>query len=525
MQNKGKTTAYSVLKLACWNTLGSLLIFNGLACNKMESAARQGDRAVDEQLAKSQMDRETGGNKGRSDAFESLKKAAAESGASPVGKIRAKSELAQEEFNRASAQLPELNRRSLQIEQVLWDLRQTGSQIQATQQTSAAYALLDPKDAMAKIEEQRATIQKNIEKAKADATAAQTDLDKRQQEIDALKEDRKKAQAEADVSEAKSGGIKGDASVKLFAQASESRIKAGTLAAQIESKSAALQPIQKLVAIARQQQQFWDNAAKDAPGATQQLDERKAQLDSGWKETQIQVDTINDSAKKMATKVIVPVMEGDHPNAGGRLVKLIGDNEKHRTEIAKLLGDSVKHASEATAAAKQLHTEIQARVSESKDPAAPDLLPVKGLLAAYDANQYALQQGVAQNALADLYAGQVVELQHRKQVLDVLAKTLQAGGLTLPADLVVGDVSKSVDDAVRAYKLAEGILEPVSTATQNTDNLQLTKNSARIGLLHAHLGRYQLTRDEEAKTLFKQDQVQAKEANIDLPPTLRQNLQ
>ncbi len=525
MRNKGNKTAHWALTVACWGVVGCGFILGGAACNKMESTARQGDRAIDEQLAKSQADREIGGDKGRSDAFEDLKKAAAEAGASPAGKIRATSELAQEEYNRAAAQLPDLNRRSLQIEQVLWDIRQTGSQIEGTQHTSAAYAMLDPKDAMAKIEEQRATIQKNIEKAKADATAGQGDLDKRQQEIDALKEDRKKAQAAADASEAKSAEVKGDESAKLFGQATEARIKAGTLAAQIESKSAAMLPIQKLVSIAKQQQQFWDNAGKDAPGAIQQLDERKTQLDSGWQETQAQVKAITDSAKKIAVKVIIPGTDGDHPNAGARLVKLIADNEKHRTEIAKLLGDSIKHADEAFSAAKQLRTEIQARVSESKDPAAPDLLPLKGLLGAYDANQYALQQGIAQNALADLYAGQVVELQHRKQVLDSLAKTLQASGLSLPADLVVGDVSKSVDDAVKAYKMAEGILDLVATATQNTDNLQIIKNSARIGLMHAHLGRYQLTHEDGAKTLFKQDQVLAKEANIDLPPTLRQNLQ
>ena len=525
MRNTGKKTVSWALTVACWGGVGSGLVMIGGACNKMESTARQSDRVIDEQLAKSQADRESGGEKGNLAAFESLNKAASETSASPSGKIRAKSELAQEEFNRASAKLPELMRRSLEIEQVLWDLRQTGLQIQGTQHTIAAYALLDPKEAMAKIEEERATIQKNIEKAKTDAQATQTDLDKRQQEINGLKEDRKKAQADADAAETKSGEVKGEESLKLFSQSTEARIKAGTLAAQIESKSAALLPLQKLVGIAKQQQQFWDNASKEAPGATQQLEDRKTQLTAGWQETQALGQAVTDSAKKIATKVIIPGSDKEHFNAGSNLVKLIGENDKQRAEIAKLLTDSAKHAEEAAAAAKQLRTEVSAQISAAKDPSAPDLLPVKGLLGVYDANQFALQQGIAQNALTDLYAGQVIELQHRKQVLDNLAKTLQASGLSLPAELVVGDVSKAVDDATRSYKSAEGILDAVATASQNSDNIQIIKDSARIGLMHAHLGRYQLTRDDEAKTLFKQDQVMALEAHIELPPALRQTPQ
>ncbi len=525
MQNSGKTTVNWALTMACWSAIGSGCLLSGVACNKMESAARQADRTVEEQLEKSRVDLETGGTKGKTDSFASLTKAAGEAGASSSAKVRAKSALAQEEFNRAARQLPVLNARTLQIEQTLWDLRQAGSQVQGTQHTGAAYALQEPKEALAKLEEDRATITKNVDKAKTDAQTLQTDLDKRKAEIDALTADRKAAQTESDSLEEKSSAVKGEESVKLFGQASEARIKAGTLAAQIESKSAALLPIQKLVAIARQQQQFWDNAAKDAPGAAQQLDERKAQLESGWQDTLAQVQATTELAKKIAAKIILPGGDAEHPNAGANLVKMVQENEKQRGEIAKLLIDSAKHAGEASTAAKQLYTELQARIGEAKNPGAPELVPMKGMLGVYDGIQYALQEGNAQNALADLYAGQVVEMQHRKQNLDALGKTLLASGLTLPPEFAVADVAKVIEDAVKGYKDAEKSLEPVATATQNGDNLQITKNAARVGLLHAHLGRFQLTRDEEAKTAFKLDQVQAKEANIDLPPTLRQTLE
>ena len=44
MQNSGKTTVNWALTMACWSAIGSGCLLSGIACNKMESAARQADR-------------------------------------------------------------------------------------------------------------------------------------------------------------------------------------------------------------------------------------------------------------------------------------------------------------------------------------------------------------------------------------------------------------------------------------------------------------------------------------------------
>src|SRR5437763_1398135 len=134
MRNTGKRTASWALTAACSGAIGAagLLLTTG-GCNKMENVARQRDRDVDKALADSAAHRDSGGDKGATDALNDLKKAAAVSDASNAAKVRAKSELAGEELDKAMAQLPEINRRTLQIEQALWDLRQAGMQIQATQ--------------------------------------------------------------------------------------------------------------------------------------------------------------------------------------------------------------------------------------------------------------------------------------------------------------------------------------------------------------------------------------------------------
>lgn len=523
MRNSGKTTASWALKLACLGALGSAFALAG--CSKMESAGRQGDRVVDEQLAKSETDRDAGGEKARSAAFEDVKKAAAETTASAAGKVRAKSELAREEFARATAQLPDINHRTLLIEQALWDFRQAAEKIQATQRASAICAKMEPKETLAKTEEDRVEIKKNTEKAKAGMLAAQGELDKRQKEIDGLKEDRKKAESEADALTEKSSAARGEESVKLFAQASELRTKAGTLAAQIEIKTAALLPFQKSVEIAQKQQQVWDNGAKEAPGALQQLDEHKAQIDSGWTDTQAQAQGLNDSAKKIVSQVIAPNTDAAHPNAGALLVSLVAENDKQRAEVSRLLTDSIKHSGEAASAARQLHDQVQSDISKAKDPISPPFVPLKNLIALYDENQYLLQQGNAQNALADLYAGQVLELQHRKQSMDDLAKVLQGSGLQAPAQLPTADAAKATDDATKAYKDAEATLDKVSNATSLTPDLQVNKNAGLVGLLHALLGRYELTHDAKAKEDFNLGRARAKEASLELPSTLKQALE
>ena len=53
----------------------------------------------------------------------------------------------------------------------------------------------------------------------------------------------------------------------------------------------------------------------------------------------------------------------------------------------------------------------------------------------------------------------------------------------------------------------------------------MIKQSALVGLLHAHLGRYHLTHDDEAKTAFNSDHERIPaEAQAELPPTLRATL-
>jgi hypothetical protein len=365
----------------------------------------------------------------------------------------------------------------------------------------------------------KSAVMAEIDKAKAAAAAAQGDLDKRQQEINGLKEQRKAAQAEAETLTDKSNNTKDpEESVKLFRQAADVRTKSDTLGAQIEMKTAALLPVQRALAMAQQQQQFWDNPSKDNPGALQQADARLQQFTADSQDIKDQVTASGVQAQKAVTSVINANGDKDHPNAGAKLQQLWAANEAQRTRVIGLLESAIKHYGEASAAAGQYKSELSARITEiqNKNANAPELAPLRGLLGLYDKNQYELAKGETQNLLADVLADRATAQLHLANVADLL----KDAGVTPPEPLVSAkpDFAKVND----TYKAAAATLDPVANASANVDNLQTVKHGARLALAHAHLGRWRLpSRDEDAKIALKGDIEAAKEASIDLPPQLR----
>jgi hypothetical protein len=578
--------------VATWALMAA--VAGGLAtagCDKLfESQARQQDRQIETQLSESLSRREMGGKNVAAEVSKAVKAAEGlANSASPVGKMRGKSELARDEVNQAMAELPELNRRSVQIEQALDEVRAAGAQVRALNRGAEVPAALEPKDtpqasvedlekqraaaaaeaiaadqnadtlaqaaqtltgdaATAKLKdastaraqakaahfkamtlavqmqvkaaaERKSAVLKEIDAAKAAAAAAQSDLDKRQQEINGLKEQRKAAQAEAETLTDKSNASKdGDESLKLFRQAADVRTKADTLGAQIEVKTAALLPVQRALAMAQQQQQFWDNPSKDNPGALQQADQQLQQFSADAKDIKDQETASGVQAQKIVTSVINASGDKDHPNAGAKLAQLWDANEAQRTKVIGLLESAIKHYSEASAAAGQYKTELSSRITEiqGRNANAPELPPLRSLLGLYDKNQYELAKGETQNLLADVLADRASAQLHLANVADLLKEA----GVTPPEPLLSAkpDFAKVND----AYKAAATTLDPVANASGNVDNLQTVKHGARLALAHAHLARWRLpSHDEDAKLALKADVEAAKDASIDLPPQLR----
>lgn len=526
------TLKFSTLRtLSLPAALAAAMVLAG--CEKLEVSTRQGDREVEKELVKADVARDEGGDKATEKVIADLKAATAVSNAGPGGQIEARSELAREEFERALSRLPQIKQRSQQVQVALWSLDAAAGQLQGLQAVTATYAKTEPKEALDQVEASRGEANKAIEKAKADATAAQGELDKRQKEIDELKGQRTAAENEAEQLAAKSKEAKGKESVDLFKQSTEARTKAGTLAAQIEVKTAALLPFKQALEIAQGQEKFWSNQAKEAPGVVQQLDERKAQVQSGWQDTQSQIQAINDVAKKILADTIAPKTgEGKagqpaHMNPAATVVKLSEEAKALRDESAKDLEDAIKNYDAAAQKAKTLRNEIAEKLSalQAKPGNEKYADAFKLLSALYDENNYLLGKGRAEMALANLQADAAVDLRVRATTNERLAKALQGVNLQLPADLSKGATANDVQAAVTAadttYQAAEKTLDEVAGAQRNSEDLQQVKNAGLTGLLNAHYGRYQLTGDEKLKEPLKLDIARAKEAQAEIPPALR----
>ena len=504
MHNVGKR----VLSMAVF---GVVLV--GAGCEKMENAGRGGDRKVDAAVTASI---------GSSDASKGMAELkAAMSDASDAGKARGASELARDEYNMAVALLPEINRQGQAVSGALFDLGQAAAQLNDIQLTAASSAQRDPQEAIGKLDAARADMQKSADQAKADAAGIKAELEKRQKEIDDLKAQRQKADAEAESLADKSNSAKGEESVKLFKQSTDVRTQSGTLAAQIETKTAALIPFQRQLAIAQGQQALWDSTGKE-PGALQMVDDRKAQIAAEWQGTQQQSQALSALAKKLATEVITPG-GGDHPNAGGRLAAALKAGDKARGDAQKLLQSAAQHADDAAKAAKAMKQSLSTRLQEltAKSPSSAEAASIQALQSAFDENQYLLQKGNILVALANINADETTLNMQVKQTMDALTQALQASGQTASTGITVPDPAAAKASAEKAYKDAEAALESVVNAKGNFEGKQAITSAGLSSLLMARFGHYQLTLDADTRARLRDDMARAKESSVSLPMSLR----
>jgi predicted nucleic acid-binding Zn-ribbon protein len=491
---------------------GSLLC---AGCEKMENTGRVADRSMDAKLADSAAAAEGFGPQAKSKSIDDVKAAAAISGLSDAGKARATSALARSEYEQALALLPQVQTQSLQVQQALWDLRAAAMEMQRIEQTAGFYQQLDPKDAIAKMDEVRGQVQGQLDKVKSDLSALKADLAKRQQEITDLTAQRQKLQTQAAGLETQSLSTKGEQGVTLFKQSADLSVKAGDLASQIDTKNAQLMPLQHQIDMAARQVQITEGDT----GALPQIDSRKTQLSAAWDSSQQHAQEIKAGVKKILDEVVTPNTDKSHPNAGAQVQTLVSENDKMAGEIEKLLADAIKNAEAAAKAASAYHHDLQQEITALK-PTSPEVEPLKQAMAAYDEQQYQLLKGNAQLALANFYAGRALVAADRKRTLDSLGSALKASDLQLPADLTAVDPDPIHADADKTFAAAEDTLQKVSVSTSNAEGFRPIRVGGLGSLIWARWGHLQLTADATEKSALQQDLDRAKENQLEIPASL-----
>src|SRR5947209_17177876 len=143
------------------------------------------------------------------------------------------------------------------------------------------------------------------------------------------------------------------------------------------------------------------------------------------------------------------------------------------------------------------------------------------MIAAFDEKQYALQKGVINTALGNLYANQYTLASTAKQTLDEVSQALQSTGQSLPSGLAAPNPETAKANAEKAYAAAEQALDSVVNATGNVPGTKELKANALASLMIARFSHYELTLDDATRAKLKDDIARAKEAAIGVPPSLR----
>src|SRR4051812_41820463 len=183
----------SVLALA----LGGL-VFTSLACDTMESDASKADRRVQKSVQESIEKRRTATTQSLAAAMADLDTAAKESGASPTGKIEAKSMLAEAQFEAGDRALRALNALDPDINRAFWEIGRIAAQIQRVNDGAKALAATNPEATLKAIADKKAEMAALSAAAAKKAGDLQGEIDKIKQQVTALTQQKDAAMAEAE---------------------------------------------------------------------------------------------------------------------------------------------------------------------------------------------------------------------------------------------------------------------------------------------------------------------------------------
>lgn len=509
MQHLGFSTTLLRKRILTLAISGAVLL---TGCEKMENSGRSADREVDKHLAEANANANGIGSKAQEQSIKNVLDASKVSGVSDAGKARAMSALSQSEYAQAMALWPEVEGNSQKLSQSLWELRAAAMEMRRIEQSAGYYGQLDPKDALAKLDEIRTQVQGQLDKANADLAGAKTDLDNRKKEIADLTTQRQELLKQASDLNTQSIAAKGQQGVDLFKQSADISTKAGNLAAQIDAKNAGLLPVQHKIDMAQQQIALLSGTNGTLP----QMDSQKTQLSAAWDSSKQHGQEISADVKKLFDSVVAPNTDKAAPNAGANIQTTADANEKLNNKIETLLTDAISHADAAAKAATSYHRSLQQEAG-TLAPTSPRQGAIKQEMGAYDEQQYQLLKGNAQLALANFYASRAVIAAEQKGTIDALGDALKTAGIDVPKELPNADAATAHTKADQMFVAAEDTLQKVATSNSNADGFKSIRNGGLSSLVWARYGHLQLTPDATEMNALKLNIDSAKENQLAVP--------
>ena len=455
----------SVLALAI-----SGLVFTSMAgCG--DGDQRAADKKIKEAVAKAAADRQVPTTQGVQSALSKLNEAnGAAANASPIGKVEAKSNLAQVQLEAGRRAARELARVDPQVEQTMWEIGLLALRIERLAIDQAAGAKGTPDATIKAIADKRAEMVAAGEAASKKAAELQAEIEKVKGQVATLTQQKDAAATEADSLTDRASKASGKEAADLADQAGEARRKAGHVGHEIDKASAALLPLERDLAVEQQKK-------KTADEAVATLDANKTSVETSWQAAQGRASEQKQVIAKLGQELTAKAQQLD---------ALTKQAAEIRGRAAEMFTNSAKNSAAAAADARTLGSDLQKWSAN---------YPTEGkayasLRATFSPSTFILAEAQAEAALGNLHNDHALQLQARQQLAESIAKPLQAAGVAVPAALsggIAAEQKKAAEEATAAYTSAGGkFMDVYQVGTTPKDQ----QTSARIARMFALYGQY-----------------------------------
>jgi hypothetical protein len=264
----------SVLALA----ISGLVLTSATGCG--DGDQRAADKEIRANVAAAIESRRIPSTQGVNTALAELNKAdKSAASASAVGKVDARSSLAEVELEAGRREARALAQIEPQISQTLWEIALLGGQIDRLNAATTAGAKGTPDATLKAIADKRAEMVTAGEAASKKAAELQGEIDKVKAQVAQLTQQKDGAANEADALADKAAKANGKEASDLADQATEARRKAGNVGHEIDKVAAALLPLERDLAVEQ-------GKKKTADDAVATLDADKANIDAAWQALQ-----------------------------------------------------------------------------------------------------------------------------------------------------------------------------------------------------------------------------------------------
>lgn len=442
---------------------------------------------------------------------------AADSADSPAAKALSAGIAATVDQAAAYAGMLKLKRQQDLVRRTLVELQGLTSLINSSNAYAVGYGMGDPKQAIGTLSSNISSMQGNAQNptwgsaekpsiptlaaVKQETARLQGELEQKQQQLADLTKQRDELAANAEVQLKQAESLKGDAGLKAFAEASETRRKSEDLTVNMELVQVQIDRLKSDLALSQ--------AQGDAVNTgIEQLQQQAKGLEADW----IGQQKSAAKQKQVAANTAAGEKPGDYSikSVADTLTKQLGELAQIRSATLQQLEEGRKYAELASTQAASFASSIATQSGQGGKSAET----YRALRQSVHQQMYQYRLGVIQRDAGSLAASEATLLGNVKASVDAAKAALTSASVQSPDELEKIDTS-AVDqlskDAVEKLKESNDTLTNVETG-DSPEPLKVAAKQARLLTLHSYiqvLNAKAAAGDAEAANLAKETQTNA----------------